>query len=138
MARNILQDVANTLPRMIMGERMPFSDLETLAQRPDGALSIDLLKREARDLSDGVVPLQIVHDLAQWLNDRFSNYRLGAHDLVGAHLVLTLRTDAVPTVRAKAILFDWSCTSELAPRVGEPRRGEASGRIWYDRDGRIT
>jgi hypothetical protein len=48
MAHNILQDAANTLPHMIMGERMSCADLETLAQRPDGTLSIDLLRREAR------------------------------------------------------------------------------------------
>src|ERR1700682_3382699 len=110
MARNILQDIASTLPRMIMSERMPLSDLETLAGRPDGTLSIDLLKREARDPSGALVPLQIVHDLAEWLEDRLSNNRLGASDLASAHLVLTLRTDAVPTVRARAILFDWNCT----------------------------
>jgi len=71
MARNILQDAANTLPRMIMGERMSYADLETLAQRSDGT---------------------------------------------------------------RAILFDWSCASEFVPRDGSPRRGEARGRSWYDRD----
>jgi|SRR5271167_2458285 len=134
MARNILQDVANTLPQMIMGERMPYSDLETLAQRPDGTLSIDLLKREARDLSGAVVRLQIVQDLALWLEHRLSQHRLDASNLSGAHLSLTLRTDAVPTVRARAILFDWSCTSEMVPREGKPRTGGARGRAWYDRD----
>jgi hypothetical protein len=137
MARNILQDVANTLPRMIMGERMPFSDLETLAQRPDGALSIDLLNREARDSSGALVLLQIAHDLAEWLDQRLGHHNVKASDLSKAGLVLTLRTDAVPTVRDRVILFDWRCTSELVPRAGAPRTGDARGRLWHHRDGRV-
>jgi hypothetical protein len=95
------------------------------------------LKREARDSTDAVVPLQIVHDLVEWLDHRLGKHRLKASDLSGAHLVLTLRTDTVPTVRDRVILFDWNCTSEVAPRVGEPRTGDARGRIWYHRDGRV-
>ena len=70
VTRNILQDAANTLPRMIMGERMSYADLETLAQRSDGTLSIDLLKREARDISGVLVPLLIVDHLADWMVHR--------------------------------------------------------------------
>jgi hypothetical protein len=128
MARNILQDVANTLPRMVMSERMPSSDLEALAERPDGTLSIDLLRREARDSSGALVPLQIVKLLADWLEQRLGAHRLDAGTLSGAHLTLTLRTDAVPTVRATAILFDWSCSCEVAPGDGETRSGGARGR----------
>jgi hypothetical protein len=134
MARNILQDAANTLPRMIMGERMSCADLETLAQRSDGTLSIDLLKREARDISGVLVPLLIVDHLADWMVHRLGKNGVDVNDLSRAHLALTLRTDMVPTVRARAILFDWSCVSEFAPRDGSPRRGEARGRTWYDRD----
>jgi hypothetical protein len=34
--RKFLKDVVNTLPHMIMGERMSYVDLETLANLPDG------------------------------------------------------------------------------------------------------
>jgi hypothetical protein len=136
MARNILQDVANTLPHMIMGERMPFADLEVLAELPDGKLSIDLLTREARHSSTSQVALEIVGHLAAWLGERLANHGFSVGDLVAAHLELTLRTDAVPTVRARAIMFDWICTCELMPREAGPRTGRASGRMWYDRDRR--
>jgi hypothetical protein len=130
MARNILQDAANTLPRMIMGERMSYADLETLAQRSDGTLSIDLLKREARDISGVLVPLLIVDHLADWMVHRLGKNGVDVNDLSRAHLALTLRTDLVPTVRARAILFDWianSCRATALP--GEVRRGGAPGTI---------
>jgi len=138
MTRKILQDVANTLPHMIMGERMSYDDLETLAQRQDGTLSIDLARREARDSSGAVVPLKIVEHLAEWLENRLGNNGVDVSDLSRAHLALTLRTDAVPTVRARAILFDWKCESEFVSPDGSARRGQASGRTWYDRDRSIT
>src|SRR6476620_7567491 len=98
MARTILQDAANTLPRMIMGARMSNADLETLAQRSDGPLSIDLLKREARDISGFVVRLLTVDQLAGWMVHRLGKDSVDVNDLSGAHLALTLRTDLVPTV----------------------------------------
>lgn len=136
MARNILQDVANTLPHMIMGERMPFADLEVLAELPDGSLAIDLLRREARHVSGSPVPLQIVGLLAQWFEERLANHGFSIGDLAAAHLEIGFRTDAVPTVRARAIMFDWICACELTPRQGGLRTGRASGRMWYDRDRR--
>src|SRR5205807_4199934 len=71
----ILQDVANTLPHMIMGERMPYADLEVLAELPDGKLSIDLLTREARHSSAAPVALEIVDHLAEWLGERLASHR---------------------------------------------------------------
>jgi len=39
--RKFLNDVVNTLLHMITVERMSYPDLETLANLPDGGLSID-------------------------------------------------------------------------------------------------
>ena len=122
---------------MIMGERMPYADLEVLAELPDGKLSIDLLTREARHSSAAPVALEIVDRLAEWLGERLASHRQATADLSEAHLELTWRTDAVPTVRARAIMFDWSCTCELSPRERKPRAERANGRMWYDRDRRM-
>jgi hypothetical protein len=136
MARSILQDAANTLPHMIMGERMAFADLEVLAELPDGTLAIDLVKREARTSRGSPLELSIVTHLAAWFDKRLGDHGLSVGDLSQAQLELTFRTDAVPTVRTRAILFDWNCACELTPKQGKPRTGRASGRMWYDRDRR--
>jgi hypothetical protein len=134
VGQNILQDAANTLPRMIMSERMGFPDLEMLAGLPDGTLSIDLLAGEAVHSAGQPAPLQIVQHLAEWLVDRLGSRGVSLSDLAEARLELAFRTDAVPTDRARAILFDWTSTCTLAVRDGKIGAGRASGRMWYDRD----
>jgi hypothetical protein len=46
MGRKILQDVANTLPHMLVARMRP-DDLEILALLPDGKFSLDLLAQAA-------------------------------------------------------------------------------------------
>lgn len=48
-------------------------------------------------------------------------------------MALTLRTDAVPTDRARIVLFGWTGTCRLATRDGKIKIGGAGGRMWYDR-----
>jgi hypothetical protein len=96
VGRNILQDVANTLPHMIMSERMGRGDLETLAELPDGSLQIDLLTSAARHSAGETVSLQVLRDLANWLNSRLGSRDQVNADLAGAELEFTFRTDAVP------------------------------------------
>lgn len=134
MGRNLLQDVANTLPHMIMSERMGHVDLEKLAELPDGSLQIDLLTCEARHSAGNTVSLQVVRDLAEWLRNRLVSRDQINADLAEAALELAFRTDAVPTDRKRAILLDWNCSCRLTTREGNAKIGHASGRTWYDRD----
>jgi hypothetical protein len=129
-----LQDFANALPHMIMSERMGHADMEALAELPDGLLKIDLLTREARHSDGDPVSLQVVQVLAEWLKKRLGGHDKADADLAGAELELSLRTNAVPTDRTRAILFDWNCSCTLRTREGKARTGQASGRKWYDRD----
>jgi hypothetical protein len=138
MGQNILQDVANTLPHMIMSERMGYADLETLAELPDGSLQIDLLTCEVRHSAGANVSLQVVRDLADWLKNRLGGRDQIDSNLAGAQLELAFRTDAVPTDRTRVILFDWNCSCRLTKREGNARIGRTSGRTWYDRDKRTA
>jgi len=134
VGRSILQDVANTLPHMIMSERMGHTDLETLAELSDGSLQVDRLTCEARHSAGDIVSLQIVHDLAAWMENRLGSHDQIDADLAGAKLELAFRTDTVPTDRTRAILFDWNCSCRLTKREGNAKIGQASGQTWYDRD----
>ena len=138
MGQNIIQDAANTLPHMVMSERIGYDDLEQLAELPDGMLSIDLLKGEAHHEVGGTISLQIVQALSEWLGRRLGKRALGLHDLAEAGMVLLLRTDRVRTDRARVIPFDWHCTSTLTTRAGQTASGVAYGLTWYDRDRRAT
>jgi hypothetical protein len=131
--RKFLKDVVNTLPHMIMGERMSYVDLETLANLPDGGISIDLLNRQAVHSAGHSVSLQIVPYLAGWLSGRLHSNDARIEDLAHARLNLVFRTDAIPTDRTRLVLFDWACVCTIAPCDGEERSGEACGRAWYDR-----
>ena len=131
--RKFLKDVVNTLPRMIMSERMSYADLETLAHLPDGALSIDLLNRQAVHSAGHSVSLQIVPHLADWLCGRLHRNNARIEDLAHVRLKLMFRTDTIPTIRTRLVHFDWACACTIAPRDGVERSGEARGRAWYDR-----
>jgi hypothetical protein len=134
VGRNLLQDLANTLPHMILSERMGHVDLEKLAELPDGSLQIDLLTCEARHSAGNTVSLQVVRDLADWLRNRLISRDQINANLAEAALELAFRTDAVPTDRKRAILLDWNCSCRLTTREGKAKIGYASGRTWYDRD----
>ncbi len=134
MGHNVVQDAANTLPHMIMSERIGYADLEAMAQLPDGIFSIDLLSRQTDHASGMPVALQIVEQLSDWLEQRLAKKGLGMRDLVEARLALALRTDLIRTDRARVIPFSWRCTCTLVTRAGKTVNGEASGLTWYDRD----
>ena len=118
---------------MIMSERMGHGDLETLARLPDGTIAIDLLTCEARR-GGAVVSLEIVRHLTEWLSDRLGRHGVALRDLAEARMELELRTDALPTDRARTVPFDWTSTCRLAIRDGKIGTGRAGGRVWYDRD----
>lgn len=131
--RKFLNDVVNALPRMIMSERMSYADLETLANLPDGALSIDLLNRQAVHSAGHTVSLQIVPHLADWLCGRLHGNDARIEDLAHVRLKLLFRTDTIPTIRTRLVHFEWACACTIAPRDGAERSGQAGGRTWYDR-----
>jgi len=138
MAQNVLKDVANTLPHMIMGERTGYADLETLANLPDGRLTVDLLTCQAVHSHGDPVTLEIFPRLSGWLADRLGMRKLGLADLTSAELILVWRTDTMKTDRTRVILFDWVSQCTIVTQGGKSATGQTGGRTWYDRDRRVV
>jgi hypothetical protein len=132
MGRKILQDVANTLPNMLVA-RMHLDDLETLALLPDGTLSLDLLSLAAHHSLGGVIELKFVEKIAAWLKTRLIKNRILVSDLSKAELVVVIRTDKILTDRTRIIAFDLSITCAVGLLEGRIKTSIGSGRIWYDR-----
>ena len=57
MGRNILADIANTMPHMVAG-RMYVEDFEVLAALADGVLTIDFLAETANHDHGGALSLR--------------------------------------------------------------------------------
>jgi hypothetical protein len=135
--RILLQDAANTLPCMIMSERLGNDDLERLAALPDGTLTVDLVAGTARHSSQpDPIGLEIVEHLSLWLKTRLGEEAFANH-LAHAVLTVSIRTDRVATDRKRVIPFDWMCDSRVASRDGRTRSGTSRGLTWYDRDRRF-
>ena len=130
--QGILQDIANTLPQMAMSERVGNADLEILTGLPDGRLELDLLAREVRHSSGAAIRLAIVTHLAEWLAQRLQ--QPPETMLRRVALVVTLRTDRVPTDRRRVVPFDWRCDAIVESHDHVVVSGHGYGLTWYDRD----
>ena len=134
--RILLQDAANTLPCMVMSERIGNDDLERLADLPDGTLTMDLVAGTAHHSSQpDPIDLEIVAHLSEWLKARLGEDAFANH-LAHAVLTVSIRTDRVPADRKRVIPFDWTCDSSVASRDGKTRTATRRGLIWYDRNRR--
>jgi hypothetical protein len=135
--RILLRDAANTLPCMVMSDRIGNDDLERLAALPDGTLTLDLIAGTARHSSQpDPIHLEIVAHLSGWLKTRLGEEAFANH-LAHAVLTVSIRTAGVATDRKRVIPFDWICRSSVASRDGKTRTGTSRGLIWYDRDRRF-
>jgi hypothetical protein len=132
--RILLRDAANTLPCMVMSERIGNDDLERLAALPDGTLTMDLVAGTARHSSQpDPIHLEIVAHLSGWLKTRLGDDAFANH-LAHAVLTVSIRTDRVAADRKSVIPFDWVCESSVASRDGKTRTATRCGLIWYDRN----
>ena len=103
MSKRAIRDVANTLPHMF-SSRISNEDFEVLAALPDGTLTIDLLAATAHHDAGAALKLSVAETLAAWLKDRLvSRFTT---EVVGAMIVVVIRTDRVPTDRARIIPFE--------------------------------
>lgn len=132
MGRKILQDVANTLPNILVA-RMHIVDLETLAHLPDGSLSLNLLAHTARHSLGGDIELKIVDELTDWLKTRLVKNQVAVSDLTKAELVAAIRTDKIPTDRDRIVVFDFSITCNVGLREENVVTAIGTGRTWHDR-----
>jgi hypothetical protein len=108
MGRKNLQDVANTLPKMLVGWRM-HEDLEQFAEIPNGRLTIDLLRRVAVHDVAGTLQLHIVDELAAWLAQKLAAEQIPVDELSSVTLEADIRSDRVATDKKRIVLFDFNC-----------------------------
>jgi hypothetical protein len=111
MSKRAIRDVANTLPHMF-GSRTSNEDFKLLAALPDGTLTIDLLAATAHHDAGAALKLPVVATLAAWLKGRLASQF--TTDVVGAMIVVVIRTDRVPTDRARIIPFELYCTAAVS------------------------
>ena|SRR5579864_2847105 len=138
MSKKILADVTNTIPHMVRS-RIDGGDLEILIPLPDGVLTIDLVSGIAQHANGDVVKLALVAHLVDWLKERLAKAGLDSVDLTKAELVISIRTDRVPTDRKKLVPFEFSSTANLAIDTTVCSSKPAFALLWYDRiGGRIT
>jgi hypothetical protein len=115
MGRKVLQDVANTLPQMLVGWRMG-DDMEALAALPDGTLDIDVLAGTAVHTAASLPELRIVGELHAWLIDRLEKAGLPRDQMTDARLVAAICTDRIATDRKRIISFHFTCTCTIATK----------------------
>ena len=132
MRRKALQDIANTLCQMLVGWRMG-SDLEVLADLPDGAIDFDLLGETAVHSAVGPINLGVTGELSSWLRKRLNSLAIPMEAIAGAKLQASFRTDRVATNRKKIVSFDWACESALLTDEREYRGQLAEKHTWHSR-----
>lgn len=114
---------------MVVASRLS-SDLELLSSFPDGTVTIDLLNGTTAHSSGRVLSLNVANDLCSWLEERLvqNGGSLGA--LSRAELMVSIKTDRVPTNRERIVPFDLECTSILSAgkKIYE---GRAKKLVWY-------
>ena len=131
MNRKVFQDFANTLPWMLVGERIS-NDLETLAELPDGTIYFDLLGCTANHLTAGAVPLRVTEELTAWLSSRLISLDIPKNALCEVILMLHFRTDRIPTERKRIISFNFDCESRVAT-LDRTYQGSSGNHVYHSR-----
>ena len=134
MRRKCLQDIANTLPHMLVGWRMT-EDLETLAQLPDGTLEIDCLRGSAEHSVAGTVSPWVAGELSAWLASRLEAHRIPLGELRLCVLVAQITTNRVATNRKRVVSFDFRVTSRVVTSTREYLGCLAETHTWHTRVG---
>jgi hypothetical protein len=132
--RKVFQDFANTLPQMLVGWRMG-DDLGTLADLPNGTLSIDILAGTASHSAALQLTLHVAKEMQAWLESRMTTFGIPSQELDAAVLVADIRTDRIATDRKRIVAFDFDCKSTL---TSGPRRyvgALAEKHVWHRRTG---
>lgn len=110
MRRKILQDLANTLPQMLVGWRMG-DDAAAFARLGSGQLTVDVNAGKAT-FNQQPVELWIAGELRAWFFERLEKSHLNP-----AHLQTTMIADLVatpvPGKRKRGTTFDWDITCNI-------------------------
>lgn len=112
MRRKRLNHYADIVCKMFVGWRMA-DDLETMAELPDGIISIDLLSGHAVHSVFGSIDLNIAKEIQAWRGKQCAKEKIGLSDLASATLNVDVKTDKVATDKKKVIMFVFDCRSSI-------------------------
>jgi hypothetical protein len=90
-----------------------YEDLETLADLPNGTLTIDVLNGAASHSEAPELALYIAGELQAWLQHRMTELRIPLTSLDSATLIAEISTERIATNRKRVISFDFSCSCTL-------------------------
>ena len=132
MPRKVFQDFANTLTQMLVGWRMG-DDLETLANLPDGTLSIDVLSATASHSAVSQLSLHVAKEMQAWLESRMVAFGIPTEALDVAVVIAHIRTDRVATDRKRIVAFEFNCESTLTSGPRTYVGALAEKHVWHRR-----
>ena len=129
MKKRELQGIADGLCQMAVSTRLE-PDLEMLADLPDGELEIDLLKGSASHRTAGPLPLQIGHELANWLQTQTAG---DAVQVSAAAMEISFGTDTIPTDHRRIVMFSLQAKSEIHAAASSWFGKPQTNRLWHRR-----
>jgi hypothetical protein len=126
--------LAQVLPHMAARWRLP-SDLEILAELPDGMIDLDVVAGTARHASAGPVPLRLAAELRAGLADQLARRGIAASEVRSALVTLAMDTGAVLTDKARIVHFDFRIASRLDTESGVFSASQTEDHVWHERGG---
>ena len=106
MKRKVLQSFTQNLSEMVVGYKLSISDLEKISDLSDGTILMNLINKTA-SFGDGVLSLEIVPVLRDWLSSQLSNEGLNLNDIKSCVVTVEFKTDRLPTDKSKIVAFDF-------------------------------
>ena len=107
-----LKGSANVLCQMATSQRICES-VDVIADLPDGDLSLNLLNGMSCHSTKGQLELPIGAELSEWFANRLSTLEIPPDAVGTADLVISYRTDRVPTDRERILLLDLDARSHF-------------------------
>jgi hypothetical protein len=97
---------------MLVGWRMG-EDLETLAQLPDGELTVNVLTGEATHSSCGEFSLWVAREIQAWFNHRLEISGIPTSEIYAALVTAKINTGRIATNRKKMVSFNFNVESRI-------------------------
>lgn len=125
--------MAKVLPHMAARWRWP-ADLETLADLPDGTISIDVLAGTANHAQAGPIGLRLAEELRAGFMDQLSRKGIAPGFVRLAGVSLRVDSGAIRTDRARIVHFDFRIAARLGTEAGEFTAEQEELHVWHSRE----
>lgn len=88
-------------------------DLKTLADLPDGTITVDLLNGEARHSSEGAVELYISKEINTWLQYEWAKEHFDQSQIKSGLLEVAIKSSKLVTKKKSLVTFHFDCSSQI-------------------------